>query len=145
MGRERTTGIRLGRSSGRVNSSSSIMEKRGDAWLTPREQVQDFNRLLDIENADRDADNQRHTAEYWERRRLRERQERPIVANPKQVSTSYMRQMANVRQKHRILRQRDTLEYKASAPVPKILRFCDGCRLSACRVTNRCQKRENER
>jgi hypothetical protein len=141
MGRDRKRGLRLGRRTS-VNSSSSIMEKRGDAWLTPREQHRIFNRRPDTETPDFDAQQQRLTDEYWERKRKLEREAaRTVVANPTpRTKPSLAVKMANVRSKHRALRK-DSLEYRAGPPnPPKILRFCDGCRLAACRVTNICQK-----
>lgn len=41
-------------------SSSGAFARRGDPWVTKREGERDFNRQVEIENPDMDADRQRH-------------------------------------------------------------------------------------
>ena len=73
----------------KMSSVGSFFEKRGDPMVSPREGREKYGRIVDIEDADYDANKQRLTSKYWDRKLAEELRRNPtVVAKTKHVPDS---------------------------------------------------------
>lgn len=69
----------------KMSSVGSFFEKRGDPMVSPREGRESYNRLLEIEDADYDADRQKKTSKFWDRKIAEDLSRLPTIAAKPEV------------------------------------------------------------
>lgn len=52
----------------RMPNMGQVFERRGDPLVSPREGLSGYGRVVEIENVDHDAENQRLSSAYWDRK-----------------------------------------------------------------------------
>jgi hypothetical protein len=61
-----------------MSSSSGMFARKGDPWVTRKEGERDFNRQVEVENPDMDADRQRHARIKGFSKEFQDRVKRPV-------------------------------------------------------------------